>query len=455
MESVLAYDLAIIGGMVVDPVDGLSPLNIGIKEDRIYAILPEMINAKKTINAEGKYVCPGFIDIHMHTYPFGQTGFLETLEAMALMGVTTVLDGHCGLGNADFARSKATYLQDPAPVNYSALIGHLSLRMLVGSCDLFSPATGQELVAMVEILEEALETGAPGLSFSLEYMPGTSLEEQLILCRKVAEYEGRIVCSHYRFDADRFPEAIEEMIIVARESGVRYQVSHIGSGAAFGQMAQALKMLDGARDAGVDIMADLYPYNSFMTAAGTTCFEPGCLERWNAAYSDLYIADGSFKGQSATPDILAFVRANEPQVMIMASVMNEEEIKMAVRHPLVMIASDGMIFEGQGHPRSSGTFPRFLGCYVREEGLLGWPEAIEKITAKPAKQLGLTGRGRLKEGYLADITVLDPNLIIDRSTIAEPVRPPLGIESVIVGGAEVVKEGKLTGQNSGRFLQFS
>ncbi len=448
------YDLAIIGGTVIDPVDGISPLNIGIRGDRICATLPGLINAKKTINANGKYVCPGFIDIHMHTYPFDQTGFLETLEAMALMGVTSVLDGHCGLGHADFSRSKAAYLQDPAPVNYSALIGHLSLRMLAGSSDLFSPSTGQEIDAMAGLLEEALAAGAPGLSFSLEYVPGTSLEEQLMLCSKVAEYKDRIVCTHYRFDAERFTEAIDEMLIVARETGVKYQVSHIGSGAAFGQMAQALKMLEDASDSGVDIMADIYPYNSFMTAAGTTCFEPGCLERWNAAYSDLYIVDGSFKGQYATPDILATVRENEPQVMIMASVMNEEEIKLAARHPLVMIASDGMIFEGQGHPRGTGTFPRFLGHYVREEGLLDWPEAIDKITATSAKRLALTGRGSLKEGHMADITILDPDLIIDRSTIEKPARPPLGIESVIVGGVEVVKDGQLTGQNSGRFLEF-
>lgn len=449
------YDLAIIGGKVIDPVGGISPLNVGVRGDRICDVLPGLINAKKTINANGKYVCPGFIDIHMHTYPFDQSGFLETLEAMALMGVTSVLDGHCGLGYADFSRSKATFLQNPAPVNYSALIGHLSLRMMVGSSDLFSPATAQEIDAMVELIEEVLADGAPGLSFSLEYVPGTSIEEQLMLCRKVAEYKNRIVCTHYRFDADRFPEAIEEMIIVARETGVKYQVSHIGSGAAFGQMAQALEMLEDARNSGVDIMADLYPYNSFMTAAGTTCFEPGCLERWNAAFSDLYIVDGSFKGQHATPDTLTAVRTNEPQVMIMASVMNEEEIKLAAQHPLVMIASDGMIFEGQGHPRGTGTFPRFLGRYVREEGLLGWPEAIGKITAIPAKRMSLTGRGSLKEGHMADITILDPDLIIDLSTIKEPARAPLGIESVIVGGVEVVKDGQLTGQNSGRFLQFS
>ncbi len=449
------YDIAILNGTILDPLEGARKLDIGIEGELITALSSGPIRGKKVIDASGKFVSPGFIDIHMHSYPFDQCGFMETLNAMALMGVTTVLDGHCGLGHANFQTSIEKYRQKAAPVNYSSMIGHLSLRLMAGCSDLFSPAKKEEIEAMSELLAEGLQAGAPGLSFSLEYVPGTSIEEQIALSRIVADYKDRLVSNHYRFDADRFLEAIGEMIILARETGVKYQVSHIGSGAAFGQMAPALQMLEAANSGGVDIMADLYPYNSFMTAAGTTCFAPGCVERWRASYNDLHIVEGSFKGKYITPDILTMIREREPQVMVVASVMNEEEIKAAACHPLVMIASDGMLFEGQGHPRGAGAFPRFLGRYVREEGLMDWPAAGSKVSSMPAERLGLTDRGRIKEGFAADITIFDPELIIDCSTIEEPARPPLGISSVLVGGIEVVRNGKMTGENSGKFLRFA
>lgn len=448
------YDIAILNGTILDPLKGSRKLDIGIEGELIAALSSDPISGKTVIDASGKFVSPGFIDIHMHSYPFDQCGFMETLNAMALMGVTTVLDGHCGLGHANFQTSIEKYRQKAAPVNYSSMIGHLSLRLMVGCSDLFSPAKKEEIEAMCELLAEGLQAGAPGLSFSLEYVPGTSIEEQLALCRIVADYKGRIVCCHYRFDADRFLEAIGEMIILARETGIKYQVSHIGSGAAFGQMTPALQMLEAANSGGVDIMADLYPYNSFMTAAGTTCFAPGCVERWRASYKDLCVVEGSFKGKYITPDLLTVIRERDPQVMVVASVMNEEEIKAAACHPLVMIASDGMLFDGQGHPRVAGAFPRFLGRYVREEGIMDWPAAGSKVSSMPAERLSLKDRGRIKEGFAADITIFDPDLIIDCSTIEEPARPPLGICNVLVGGVEIVKNGKMTGENSGKFLQF-
>ncbi len=447
------HETVIINGLVADPIEGLQKLNLAINRGIITKVTPDLLAGEEVIDAEGKYVSPGFIDIHMHTYPFDQSGFIETLNAMARMGVTTVLDGHCGLGSSDFAKSETEFLKEPSPVNYTCLVGHLSLRMMVGCSDLFGPAADDEIAAMILILQEALNAGAPGLSFSLEYVPGTSLKEQLALCEALSAYQGRIVSTHFRYDADRALEAVGEMILVARETGVKYQVSHIGSCAAFGQMRQALQMLEAARLGGVDILADIYPYDSFMTAVGSPVFAPNCIERWQADYGDLYVVDGSHKGSRCSRDIFNEIREQEPSVMVMAEVMNESEIKEAICHPLTMLASDGMLFNGQGHPRGAGAFPRFLGRYVRDLALMDWPAAIDKISAMPARRLDFGDRGQIKEGFAADVTIFDPQTITDCATSEEPAKAPLGIDRVLVGGIETVKAGQLTGHAKGKFLK--
>lgn len=440
-------------GLIPGFSEGLQKLNVAIDNGLITAVASNLLAGEYVIDAEEKYVSPGFIDIHMHTYPFDQTGYIETLNAMALMGVTTVLDGHCGLGKSDFMKSEMIFLEKPSPVNYSSLVGHLSLRMMVGCSDLFSPASEDDITAMALLLQQALNAGAPGLSFSLEYVPGTSLKEQLTLSEAVAAYPGRMVTTHFRYDADRALEAVGEMILVARKTGVKYQASHIGSCAAYGQMNKALQMLEAARLDGVDIMTDIYPYSSFMTAIGSPVFGPGCIERWKANYEDLYIVDGRHKGKRCNQDRFNEIRENEPSVMVMAEVMNEAEIEAAICHPLAMVASDGMLFDGQGHPRGAGAFPRFLGRYVRDRALMDWPAAIDKISAMPAMRLGLGNRGVIKKGYSADITIFDPKKVIDCSTSAEPAKAPLGIETVLVGGVETVKAGRLTGKANGKFLK--
>lgn len=446
------FDIVINNGIVLDPVDGERCLHLGLDGAAIAAVSEQRLQGKKEMDAAGRYVAPGFIDIHMHTYPFGGEDKYEILNYLALMGVTTAVDGSCGLGDPNLANSEQA-VATGVPVNYTSLAGHLFLRLEAGCDDLHRPASNTELAVMKEALKRSLESGAPGLSFGLEYIPGTSLQELLTLSETAAAYPNRLVSAHYRYDADRSPEAMAEMIRAAREAKVKFQVSHIGSGMAFNKMTECLKMLESAHASGVDIMADLYPYHSFMTAVGTEVFAPGCLERWSAGYEDLLVVDGQYKGRRCTREIFEYLRENEADSLIVAFVLNEPEIVEAMRHPLVMIASDGMYTDGQGHPRGAGTFPRVLGKYTRNEGILDLAAAIHKISLMPALRMGLETKGRIKEGYDADITIFDPKTVIDCSTYEEPARAPLGIESVLVEGVEVVWKGKLTGARPGRLLK--
>ncbi len=449
------FDLVINNGVLTDPVDGQQKGNIGISGGKIATIFQENLKGKKEIDATGKIVSPGFIDIHMHTEPSFKKYSFEVLDYMALMGVTTAVGGNCGIGEGDMSSCTTAFQETGAPVNFVSLIGHAGLRDLVGCHDRYQPVSDDKIAQMGEILKKGLTQGALGLSFGLEYVPGTSFKEMLFLSEIVAAFPGRLVAAHYRFDGERALEALAEMVIIARETKVRFQVSHIGSCSAWGsRMTESLKMLESAHNAGIDIMADVYPYDAFCTIVGSAVFDPGCFERWGVSYDAILSAEGKYKGERCTKEILTYLREEEPEGLVVAFVMNEDEVVEAMVHPLVMVASDGHIREGQGHPRGAGTFPRLLGRYVREKGSLDLVTAIKKITWLPAQQLGLQNKGRIMTGYDADLTIFDPETIIDGSTFEEPAKPPQGIDHVLVGGSEVASQGKLTGNKPGIYLTW-
>jgi N-acyl-D-amino-acid deacylase len=449
------FDVVINNGVLVDPVDGQQRGSIGINGGKIAAISPGNLRGKKEIDAAGHAVSPGFIDIHMHTEPPFKKNSYEVLDYMALMGVTTAIGGNCGIGEGDISSCTAAFQETGNPINFASLIGHAGLRELVGCHDRYQPVSDDKIAGMGEILKKGLEQGALGLSFGLEYVPGTSFKEMLYLSEIVAAFPGRLVSAHYRYDAERALEALAEMIIIARETKVRFQVSHIGSCAALSnRMSESLKMLESAHKAGIDIMADVYPYDAFCTIVGSAVFDPGCFERWGVGYDAILAAEGKYKGERCTEETFTYLRDHEPEGLVVAFVMNEDEVVEAMVHPLVMVASDGHIREGQGHPRGAGTFPRLLGRYVRERGNLDLVTAIRKITLLPARQLGLTKKGRILEGYDADITIFDPETVIDESTFQEPAKAPRGIERVLVDGIEVALKGQLTGNKPGVYLTW-
>src|SRR6056297_698176 len=448
------YDLVLINGKIIDPLDGIYKANIGIKNGKIKEITEDKLEGNKIIDINSKFIVTGFIDIHMHedNIKEGKIKF-EIFNNMVQMGVTTAIGGNCGLGDAEIGNYLEILEKENPPLNYGGMIGHGSLREKVGCNDRYGKASQKEVKEMKNLLKKGLDAGALGLSFGLEYTPGATIMEMIELCKVVAEYPERFAAAHYRFDADRSLEAIAEMIIIARESGVKFQISHIGSCSAFGQMDTALEMIDAARKGGVDIMADVYPYDAFSTFVGSAVFDEGCFEKWGVDYSAIKVTEGKYKGQRCNKEIFEDIRKNEPDDLVVAFVMEEREVLKAMKHPVVMIASDGILNEGQGHPRAAGTFPRVLGKYVREENELELINAIEKITRMPAERLNLTNKGRIKKDFDADITIFDYDQILDKATFDDPVKAPAGIEYVIVNGKLVVNEGNLTGTNSGKVIR--
>jgi N-acyl-D-amino-acid deacylase len=448
------YDLVVHGGTVIDPLDGVYPANIGIGDGKIEEVSDKPLKGKKEINGEGNMISPGFIDIHMHEDKIENDRIdFKVLNRMVRMGVTSVVGGNCGYGDVDIGTYFRHLEMQKSPVNYAGLIGHELIRRRAGCDDVYRKASPAELIRMKELLNKGLEEGALGLAFGLEYVPGTPLSEVLELSELVSHFPERMVATHFRFDAERSLEAIAEMIMIARETGVRSQVSHIGSCAASGHIDAALEMVSAARKGGVDVMADVYPYTAFSTRIGSAVFDGNPFEKWGVDPEAIRIIQGKYAGETCTKEIFEYMRKHEADNFVVASVMKEDEVITAMKHPLVMIASDGVLNKGQGHPRVAGTFPRFLGRYVRDLALMPLKEGIRKITLLPAETAGLKNKGRIQEGYDADITLFDFNKIIDTATFDDPLVEPEGIETVIVKGVPVIANGEFTGEGPGTVIR--
>jgi len=444
-------DIGINNGKIVDYNDGLYEANIGIENGVIQKITQKKVKANKIIDAKGKIISPGFIDIHMHEDKLKEGKIkLQIFNNMVLMGVTTAVGGNCGLGTNNIKKYYNKLTEAKPPINYLGLVGHGVLRKKVGCEDNYKSVNELQIKQMKEILKKELSAGALGISFGLEYIPGANIQELIELSKVVSDFESKLVSAHYRFDAQRSLESIGELIIISRDVPVKMQVSHLGSCIAFGEAKAGLKMIEVAHQAGVDIMADCYPYNSFSTYIGSAVFDDGCFKRWNVGYEAIKVCGGKYKGRSCNKEIFNYLREKEPDTLVIAFVMNEKEVIKILKHPLVMIASDGLVEDGYGHPRAAGTFPRVLGKYVREEKELDLVNAIEKMTVMPAKRIGLDDRGKIKEGYKADITLFDLNEVIDKSNYNEPLAKPKGIDTVIVSGKLIVKNGLLTGNKAGK-----
>ncbi len=448
------YELVIKNGMVLDTLTGAAEKEIGIADGKIAELSSGSLTGKKEIDAANLIISPGFIDIHMHEDPVegGRIRF-DIANFMALMGVTTVVGGNCGIGHWKVSEYLDILDQTGGPVNQLGLMGISGAREAAGCEDQYRPANGAQIRRMCAFVREELGRGAAGVSFGLEYIPGTGTEEMLSICETAAERPEKLVAAHYRFDATRSLEALAEMIIIAREAKVRFEISHIGSCIAFGQMEAGLEMLTAAHAGGVDVMADVYPYNAFCTFIGSAIFDEGCFERWNTGFDSILVASGKHSGQYCDRALFERLRKEEPDALAVAFVMNEEEVTQALRHPLVMVGSDGLFAEGGGHPRAAGAFPRVLGRNVRERKDLDLLTAIRKMTLMPARRLGLTSTGRVAEGFDAYLTLFNPQTVIDRADFMNPRKTPEGIELVLVGGRATVENGSLTGELPGRSIR--
>jgi N-acyl-D-amino-acid deacylase len=433
-------------------------------------------SAPNTINGEGKVLAPGFIDVHTHDdlYLIRNPEMLPKVS----QGVTTVIVGNCGisaapvrltgklpdpmnlLGNADAFRypTFAAYVEavnaaQPA-VNVAALIGHTALRN--NHMDrLDRTATAKEIEGMRTQLREALDNGAWGLSTGLAYMSANSAstEEVMSLAEPLSQADA-IYATHLRSESETVLQAMDEAYRIGRHAGVPVVISHLKCAGVdnWGRSKDLLQSLDLARGQ-QEIDCDCYPY----AASSSTLDLRQVDERvkivitWCDKYPEMA---GQTLAQVAKawdlPQIEA-ARRLQPAGAIYHGI-SEDDMRTILRHPGTMIGSDGLPNDPLPHPRLWGTFPRVLGYYSREQKLFSLSEAVRKMTGLPAKRFGLTDRGLLREGYSADLVLLNPETVRDVATFAEPIRAAEGIEAVWVNGILSYQNQAATGERAGRFL---
>lgn len=435
------YDLVIAGGRVIDPESGLDAVrHVGIRGERVAVVSEDPLNGERTLDAEGMVVAPGFVDI-LASYPNAN----EAAAFKVFDGVTTLVGMHGG--PVDPAGWYAEREAVGAFLHYGTAVGHRALREAAGVTDRYRAADAAEVDTMVRMAREALEAGAVGIGFGIAYVPGASRTEVFRLFELAAELS---VPAHLHIRAfGPVPPnagglgALQEVIADAAATGASAQVVHINSMLG-GQMQTALRMLEGARERGVDVMADVYPYTAAATSLASTTFDPGWQERFGGiSYGDLQLVRTMER-----LDREGFQQGREAGETAIIHYMRPEEIRAALLHPHVMVASDGTIVDGRGHPRGAGTFARVLGRYVREEGVLTLPGAIRKMSWMPARRLegaapDLVRKGRLSSGADADIVVFDPETVIDRADFTDPARRSEGIRWTVVLGQVVVDDGEL------------
>ncbi len=446
MTSNKQYDLVISGGRIVDPESGLDAIrSIGISEGSIQSISESPLSGKDTLDANGLVVVPGFIDLHSH----GQN--VENYEMQARDGVTTALELEVGIADFDQWYGKRN---GNAAVNYGASIGHIPVRMLVmNDPGTFLPsgdaahrqATADEISQMKALLNEGLNKGALAMGFGIDYTRAASRWE-IVEMFQVAAGHGASCHVHLRGKGHTEPggaiEAFEEVLAVAAVTGAALHVVHVQS-TGMRATAHILQMIDGARQRGLDITTECYPYTAGMTRIESALFDDGWQEQYGINYENLQRPDtGEFLTAST------FAQYREEGGWIIAHSTPQDDVDIAVTNSLTMIATDGIMNEGKGHPRTAGSYSLVLGRYVRERKLLSLMDAIAKMTIMPARRLenrasAFKNKGRIKTGADADITIFDATTVIDRSTYEQPTLPPVGMQHVLVGGHFVVRDGQL------------
>ena len=478
--DVLLRQVTVYDGTGVPPFAA----DVRIQGDRIAAIAPhlEPLPGESVRDLRGLALAPGFIDMHSH----GNGGLLEDLDAATVsrQGVTTIVVGQDGESDYPlrdwFGKLKAT----PPAINVASMVGHATLRHQAMGQDLYRPSTAQELAQMKSLLAKELTAGAFGLSTGLEYEAAHfSTTEEVVELSKVAAAKGGFYISHVRDEANRTFDAFDEVLRIGREAHIPVQITHIklGSTPVWHQAAARMPAyFEQARRERINLKADVYPYTFWHSTIRVIVPDRDYFnaEKVTRAIADnggaaairfgKYTPEPALAGQTleqvaatwrVTPveAYMRIVKATESEVgsdemeNVLVTSMSEDDLRWFIAHPDIMFSSDGELHGT--HPRGAGAFPRVLGRYVREEKLLPLEAAIHKMSGLPAAQLGLQDRGRIAAGYVADLVVFDPAVVIDQSTVENPEAPPLGIPDVMVAGKWIVSDGKVTGHHPGRVLR--
>ncbi len=528
-------DLVIQNGRIVDGTGNpYYRADVGIKGGRITRIDKRIDpdNARRTIDAKNRVVCPGFIDTHTHDDIYLLS--CPTCDDKALQGVTTVVIGNCGqspapiteahreeitqflqvMSNGRIGRDDLNVssfddylrrLEGLKPgVNVVPLVGHSTVRMCTMGMANRAPSA-EELKEIQSHVSRAMAEGAFGLSTGLIYAPGNyATTEEIVALAKMLSPFGGVYATHMRSESDEELAAIAEAIRIGEEASVPVHIAHhkIAGKINWGKSRETLRMMAEARNRGVEVTCDQYPYRAGSTylaavlppkalAGGPEVFtsklrdsafraeivrtvEEGDDPGWenlikgggfdgimvsvsrHIDYVGKTIAEIAKKESKSPYDVIFDLVAEEAiGVIAILFMMGEEDIRRIMQNPWTMIGSDGIPGFGVNkvHPRMTGTFPRILGKYVREEAVLSIEDAVRKMTSLPAQTFGVKGKGLLKEGFDADLVVFDPHSIIDCSTYEEPNRGPAGIDYVLVNGRPAAEKGRILGATSGQVLR--
>ncbi|MEM9689043.1 MAG: amidohydrolase family protein [Pseudomonadota bacterium] len=456
------FDIVIENGRVMDPETGLDGVRyVGIRGDRIAAISTVALNGTTVIDATGLVVSPGFVDLHAH----GQTARANEFQVMD--GVTTALELEGGVPDIElFFR----YRDGEAIINYGASVAHSRVRTLAmpeladryretlqkvqqATIDerrdaeqafgrtvlagLYVNVQPEDYPTLMGAMDEQLDRGALGIGVPHQYYPGATYDEILRVFEYAADRDVPIF-THVR---DMGVAAVQEVIANAAITGASLHIVHLNS-SSLGDYRTNLDLVRGARERGLDVTTEAYPYTAASTSIESAIFNPGWQEKLGITYSDVQWQDS---GERLTEE--TFKAYREEGGIVIIHMMKPEWIRALVSDPMVMIASDGMPYAPGAHPRSAGTYSRFLGKYVRDEGVIGLMPALKKITLMPAQRMegvapSMQRKGRLQVGADADITMFDPAYIIDTATFEQDLSFSRGVEYVIVNGTLVVDQGE-------------
>lgn len=499
-----SYDIIISNGRVVDGSGNpWYEADVAINGERIVRIGDlSSDTGSQVIDANGLIVAPGFIDPHTHAL----RGILDVpnAESALLQGVTTLTEGNDGTSPFPVDEHYQTILDKQISPNWGIFVGHGTIRSQVIGAEDRDP-TPDELEQMKDMVQQAMQHGALGLSTGLFYVPGSfASTEEVIELSKVAAKHGGIYISHMREEAAQLIDSVNETIRIGEESGIPVQMTHhkvIGV-ENWGSSVESLRLVDQARERGIDITIDQYPYTASQTGINALipqwAQEGGrgrMLERiespetraaiknevvlkilydrgggdprnifisrntWDPSMAGKNLAELTVEaGMNPTPENAAevvFEILKGGGATAVYHAINTDDVDRIMQHPVTAIGSDGPVGifgEGTPHPRQYGTFARVLGHYVRERAVLTLEEAVRKMSSQTARRLGIHNRGLLTEGYYADIAIFDSDEIIDKATFEEPHQYAIGIKFVLVNGQVVVEQGRHTGRRPGKII---